>query len=514
MQRRKKTMENMENKKCIDKFSFVGMVTNRMDPGWDYVEQALAGEAVDPLVIQNVTIRGKYVIAPRGQDDGQVCSLDVLLDSKGAAVDHTAFVQAYNPDDYVITLTKANGKEVYGIIEHFVDETLADTMSAGEKKSIIEALAAEKVKEGIVTQEIADMAIQYMLANYVPEFTIIGAIKSWIPHEKAVTVPSPFYVDPFKEELHKAGKATTVAFILQLALLGYGIMLESARGLGKDILTKSVAFCLQVPVYDAIFSSDTSSEIADGKAMTDNTASEWLASKEAEETERKAQEGDMDALIKSNLMKARANSVSIVIDKSEFYKCLQDRGCMQIDEINCGDPNLITRIFNPLLDNHKKMYFQGLGELQAKRPFFVVATMNAGYTGTMEQNQSTNGRFMWKHLQYPKSLRDVIEASANAELKALAEEGILIDHVPVIKKEYLDIAEKLYNFLYAAAVSEKKSISDTALNVRGFSHALVLSTIFTTTSLKEGLISGIVDGIQNVKERNAVLGMVNEIVGA
>ena len=396
--------------------------------------------------------------------------------------------EKYEPEMYDVTVDRVDGNVLYGEIRHYADtDAVLDQRSGEELSSEIANALREKVRQGIVTEEDAMERIRYMREHGAKDSLILRVIMDWIPHEKEVVKPDCLYVDKFLEEAKAKNQDGTVVEILKMAVLGYGIIVKSPRGLGKLVLTKTIAWLKGQPVYSAIFSREMSAEIAEGKAMTDNSASDWLMSEEAETTAVSALKGQMAAQAKMNLMTARAASVSIVIDKSEFYKCMKDKGVMAVDELNSGDPNLVERIFNPLLDGHKKMYFPGLGEVKAERPFTVIATMNEGYEGTNEQNMATMSRFKHVILKYPKTLRDIIEASAKAELKSLGYPDVKI------RKELLNQAENLYNKLFAASTGAAPLISDTALNIRGFASALVTCMVFEDSSLSQYIEDGVIN---------------------
>lgn len=397
---------------------------------------------------------------------------------------------------YEVKVEKIDGNSVTGHIYHMVDKSA--TISVGPVSSMAKAIEEKvdkKVAEGIVTKENAEHRIQFMRESGATDRDIFMFIDMWVKHEKdPEPEPDCKYQDNFLKESQVAGMDGVVLQCLKFCFLGYGVIVDSARGLGKYVLTQTVAWLLGLPIYHAIFNRDMSPEIAEGKTMTDNTASEWLMSEEAEKVSLGALHGEMQDQAKMNLMTARAASVSIVIDKSEFYKAIKDSGLMAVDELNLGDANLVEKIFNPLLDGQRRMYFPGIGELIAERPFCVIATQNSGsdYDGTGSQNKATMSRFKWIRLKYPKTLRNVIEASAKAELKRY---GYDVN----IRKEFLDACESFYNKIYKASSANTGSatpngqISDTALNIRGFVSALVVCTVFEGSSLRQYLRSGVID---------------------
>ena len=437
----------------------------------------------------------------------EVARINMIRNDDGSEIqDLESLVARMTPESYKVVIDTIEGRTMTGHIDHMVDEsTVVDGRSDEEIGSDIQQLISEKVSAGIVTQEDAEERIRYMKDHGADEALIFMVIKAWIPHEKAVRKPDCLYVDKFLEQAHANHEDGVIVQILKMTTLGYSIIVSSARGLGKLVLTQTVAWLRGQPVYSAILSRDTSAEIAEGKAMTDNTASDWLMSEEARKVSYDALCGDLKSKATMELMSARAASVSIVIDKSEFYKCMKDRGVMAVDEINCGDPNLVERIFNPLLDGHKKMYFPGLGELTAERPFTVIATMNEGYEGTNEQNMATMSRFKHIRLQYPKTLRDIIEASAKAELKNLGYPDVKI------RTELLNQAEKFYNKIFKASIGAEPLISDTALNVRGFASALVTCTVFEGSSLAQYLRDGVLNACP-AEELDVLEGILQDTV--
>ena len=486
---------------------FKAKVPGSFSGGQTVIDAFEKGDKVPSLAISKAAWGGASYTLMIAVTEEPAARIMSITKSDGTEIeDLDSFVARFSPEEYIIVIDSIESRNISGHIDHLVDsETVVDSRTEAELASDLMALVNQKIKEGIVTEEDAMERIRYMQDNGADEALIFMVVSQWIHHMKAVVKPDCLYVDKFLEQSKAKHEDGKIVEILKLATLGYGIIIESARGLGKLVLTLTIAWLRGQPVYSAIFSRDMSSEIAEGKAMTDNSASDWLMSDAAQKVSYDALCGNLNAQATMNLMTARASSVSIVIDKSEFYKCMMDKGLMAVDELNCGDPNLVERIFNPLLDGHKKMYFPGIGELKAERPFTVIATMNAGYEGTNEQNMATMSRFKHIILQYPKTLRDIIEASAKAELKSYGYPDVKI------RTDLLNQAEKFYNKVFAASVGEDPLISDTALNVRGFASAIVTCTIFNGSSLQQYLRSGVLNAC-DAREREVLEGMLHDTV--
>ena len=423
-----------------------------------------------------------------------------ITDAAGEEEDKDHFISRFTPSTQSLRFSEVSedGTLIFDILE---EAGVRDKSVMTDEDRVKEAIA-EAVKSGVVTEEDARARIDYMLANHVEWDWIKEVISFWQPHEKAVVKPSCLYVDMFLEEAVDAGREGVISRMLTHIVLGYAVIVESDRGLGKLVLTKTIAWLLGLPVYDAIFSHDMPQSVVYGEHKTDDTASLFLASEEAMQLALDAEKGETTARARLGLMKARAASVSVVIDRSEFYKCLADRGMMAVDELNCGDANFVERVFNPLLDGHGTLYFPGLGPMEAKRPFSLIATQNAGYEGTMEQNMATMSRFKFVRLEYPRSVRKILESAVEAELK---ERGI--DRLP--KREFIDQAEKFYDRIHRAFSGNL--ISDTALNIRGFVSSLVTVTVRPKASLNQFLQDGVINACPQM-ERALLTEQLNETV--
>ena len=453
-------------------------------------------EKAPELTVGKAKVYGKYWIV-RKSDIGMVAKLCEMKDSDGSAVENLdEFVAKIDDDCWVMTVDRVDGKNIEGHLDYMVEEeSIADKRSDTEIKSAVDRVVEEKVNAGIITQEEADDIIKYLRANGAKDKLIIRNVQKWHQHKLPIDKPDPLYIDPFLDQSLKDGKDGVVVHCLKYASLGYHLIIKSARGLGKYQLVKTLAWIRHQPTVSDTYNMETSMETRDGALTTDNSVSEWLESEEAAEIAYKAVRGDLDAMANLDLKKAQAMSVHLKRLVSGIKRANDDDAVYNAEEFNLCEANIAEGIFNSALDNHRCFDFAGIGEVKLSENFIVIATMNEGYEGTRTQNKALMSRFKHIVLEYPKTLRNIIEAAALSELRREGFPDLKI------RKDLLNQAERLYNKYYAASagLGGGEAISDDSLNIRGFASALVVCTVYDDSSLAQYLESGVINACDELE---------------
>jgi hypothetical protein len=190
--------------------------------------------------------------------------------------------------------------------------------------------------------------------------------------------------------------------------------------------------------------------------------------------ELKDRTGAIKAAADFELQKARAASVSIVIDASELYDWLIDGGTMVLNEMNMGESNFLSSFLNPLTDGTGFLFIPGRGEVKMHEDCVLFGTQNADYEGTQQQNEATMSRFNTLYFKQPESVIGQFKAATAA---ALQKSGCDYE----LKEDYYTQAQKFYTQCMKSVRSGV--VSNSVLNIRGFVRAL------TTVAESEGYVS-------------------------
>ena len=123
-----------------------------------------------------------------------------------------------------------------------------------------------------------------------------------------------------------------------------------------------------MPYYLITFNKRMSSEDIYGAKTTDNSASQMLTDDRAGAyltvmQGKGTSQVTLQKAIEFQLYKAKAASINIVQEASQFVEWLLHGGLMVLNEMNLSDPNFFASIFNQLLDGTKFLYVPGYGRV-------------------------------------------------------------------------------------------------------------------------------------------------------
>lgn len=378
-------------------------------------------------------------------------------------------------DDYTVTIT--------GMVPG-----VANTMSMTIVKNIVAAAAptntgdlsqfasemARIVDNGIRSQEDVDIMMASMKQNELTDAEIRAVLAANTQFRPGVRKPKAVY--------QKVKNEKSMRRMVQLALEGRSFILEGGQSVGKNAAAETLCFWLNLPWFLVTMSADMSTDDIYGGKSTDNTAGQMLTLDLA----KKALNGDKEAQVLYDLYKAKAASVQIIMDESEFCKWLEEKNnggesmpaVFVLNEMNMGDPNLLAGVFNQVLDGTNFISVPGRGRLNVNAKSFVIGTQNPGFEGTQTQNQATTSRFGVFKFGFP----DNIVAPLRAGL------GDFADQVP---NAVYNQVNKLYMETLAAVKSGE--ISDACLNIRGYVAAIKLAVKWDD-SLSEHILIEVVNG--------------------
>lgn len=382
-----------------------------------------------------------------------------------------------------------------------------DTVSAK-----LQAIIDEKIAAGIVSKEEIDERIKVMQVNKVDEALKIRVVKGYRKYNKPAHRPNCIYVDPYIDKL-RPGEEGIIAEGLRNAVSRMASICEGEKSVGKNVYMETIAWLLGMPLYMITFSRHMSPSSIYGEKSTDNSASEILKTMDKEamakvmlETQAapiKDVNGAIKAAAQFEIMKARAASVSIVIDASELYDWMIDGGVLVLNEMNMGESNFLSSFLNPLTDGTGFLFIPGRGEVKMHKDCVLFGTQNADYEGTQQQNEATMSRFNTLYFKQPESVIGQFKAATAAALKKSG-----CDYK--LKEEYFKQAQNFYGQCMKAV--HKAAVSNAVLNIRGFVRALtIVAESEGFCSLKRWLQICVVDTCPT-DEREALRAILDSII--
>jgi hypothetical protein len=204
-----------------------------------------------------------------------------------------------------------------------------------------------------------------------------------------------------------------------------------------------------------------SEDIYGGKT-TDNSAASRLT-EEGAEAYLASLRGDalpeekLKKAIEFQFLKAKAASINIVQESSDFVEWLQHGGLLVLNEMNLSDPNFFASIFNQLLDGTKFIYVPGIGRVDVHPDCLIIGTQNkACYAGVNQQNNATMSRFGCIEFVFPDSIRKQLREAVSKRF--------------TVDTEVFQQIDKLYKQLKKGV--DEQTIGNECLNIRGFIRAI------------------------------------------
>ena len=390
-----------------------------------------------------------------------------------------------------------------------VKQANVDTSTVSPK---LQAIIDEKIAAGIITKEEMDERLEVLRTNKVDEALKIRVIKGYRKYNKNAHRPSCIYVDPHIDHVRN-GKEGIIAEGLRNGVSRMASICEGEKSVGKNVYMETIAWLMNMPLYMLTFSRHMSPSSIYGEKSTDNSASEMLKvmDKEAmakvmletKATPIKDVNGAIKAAAQFEIIKARAASVSIVIDQSELYDWLIDGGVMVLNEMNMGESNFLSSFLNPLTDGTGFLFIPGRGEVKMHKDCVLFGTQNAEYEGTQQQNEATMSRFNTLYFKQPESVIGQFKAATAAALKKS-------DCDYKLKEDYFKQAQSFYSQCMKAV--HKGAVSNAVLNIRGFVRALtVVAESEGFVPLNRWLQICVVDTCPT-DEREALRSILNSIV--
>ena len=386
----------------------------------------------------------------------------------------------------------------------------ANLMQTGISEEL-DAIIQDKVRQGIATEEEILERAKVMVANNVPTRLMEKVIGGYRAYTKPVHVPRCIYNDPFLQK----GKEGVVAEGLRMGAMRMATICEGEKSVGKNVYMETIAWLMGMPLYMMAFSRQMNPASVFGEKTTDNSASEALAGMKSQakakvflssgsvDRQDPAYRAALDSAAEFELTKARAASVSVVLEESELYSWMTDGGVMVLNEMNMGESNFLSSFLNPLTDGTGFLTFPGRGEVKMHPDCVLFGTQNADYEGCQMQNEATLSRFNVLQFQQPESVKELLKSATEAAVEKSGIEYKLPD-------KYYDAADAFYR--QALASVRTGSTSNTVLNIRGFVRALsIVAETEGSGSLARWLEISVLNACP-VEEREALRAVLKSVV--
>lgn len=407
----------------------------------------------------------------------------VTLDSDGNEIrldNDTIKEMIVNGADIVLKSYKGTFIDAELLLDEVKQANVDQTTISPKLQKIVD----EKIAAGIKTKEEMDEILEYMQLNKVDEALKIKTIKGYRKYNKSSHKPRCLYVDPYLDKI-RPGKEGIIAEGLRNGVSRMACICEGEKSVGKNVYMETIAWLLGMPLYMITFSRNMSPSSIYGEKSTDNSASERLKEMTDEAiakvmlannlvTQEESRKKAIRAAADFEIQKARAASVSIVIDQSELYDWMIDGGVLVLNEMNMGESNFLSSFLNPLTDGTGFLFIPGRGEVKMHPDCVLFGTQNADYEGVQQQNEATMSRFNTLYFKQPESVIGQFKAATDA---ALVKSGC--DYR--LSEDYYRQAQNFYSQCMKAVHSG--TVSNAVLNIRGFVRAL------TTVSESEGFCS-------------------------
>lgn len=348
------------------------------------------------------------------------------------------------------------------------------------KDTTIEEEIERIIKEDICSQKELNERINVMRKNRVNDLIIRDVLAGYKKYDKEVKRPKTIFVDPEP----KSKTESIMEQALMAAMINSPTIFEGIQSTGKNVCAETLAWVLGKPYFligidvradrDDIFGAKKTKVPEINEIPEDELVEMAIASKKINNGITVTPEEERLAA-RYDILKAKASSVAIETELSEFVEWLKVGGVLMINEMNMAEANFFQSFINPIGDN-TGFINTGDGRLYVNPDCWLLGSQNDGFIGSLEQNSATKSRFGC--IKFP--------ATTSIKRQLIAEVGKCLDD------KYFDQCDKLYNTLVKAATQE--AFSSACLNIRGFCRALKTTARYKNiTTLKQQLMIHVVN---------------------
>lgn len=348
----------------------------------------------------------------------------------------------------VISLVRQNYIAIFEVGEKEVTKAKTD-------KSLEEAIE-RVVAEGILTKGQIDERINYLKRNKVTEKQMLSLFSSYKKYDdetmKRIPVPKTLYQDSSGLVRKSVGYMNVKR----------NLLFEGDRGVGKNVLTETLAWAYNRPLFEFPMNSQhDNSSMLGGKTITSEVGEDGK-----ERTE-------------------------ISFDPDVIVQAGEVGGILVLDEFNTSFGHVMS-LLNSYLDDRRRLQVPGYKTVDLDPNTMVIATQNRNYQGTFENNEATVDRFVPVLFPALESIEDVLMAK-----------------IPGISYDIVKDCQTLFAGMKQCV--EDGDIDERTISIRGFIDACLVTE--QDIDLKDALIDNIANRATDKDERNAIKLMIEDIKG-
>ena len=333
-----------------------------------------------------------------------------------------------------------------------VDEETMIFVKTGKKVPTLQGVKDEKAK--FIPVETLEAVHQYLDKAGMTSKQIMKVMETYkeYPADVRGRIPSPktLFEDSF------GGVKRTVTYLVKnkhLRMIG-------EKGTGKNVMTATLAWVFQRPLYELSMNSQTDkmdllgsktfeTEIENGKEIT-----------------------------------------KIAFQKEALVEAMEVGGFVNLDEINAADPSILIMLHS-IADDRRSVEVAGYKRVVAEDNFALLLTMNKDYIGTTTLNEAFRDRFT--PILFPNN-------------ESIAQ--MLKTRVKGAKASEISTCDKIYKSMLTLV--RDGSMSMDVLTTRGFIVALEVSE---DIGLKDALIDNVANAVEDEDYRITVLGFIEDNLG-
>lgn len=348
----------------------------------------------------------------------------------------------------VTSLVRQNFIAVFQVGEKEVTKAKTD-------KSLSEAIE-RVVSEGILTQGGVDERITYLKKCKVTEKQMLTLFTSYKQYDdetvKRIPQPKTLYQDSSGLVRKSVGYMNVKR----------NLLFEGDRGVGKNVLTETLAWVYNRPLFEFPMNSQhDNNSMLGGKTITSEVGEDGK-----ERTE-------------------------IGFDPDVIVQAGEVGGILVLDEFNTSFGHVMS-LLNSYLDDRRRLQVPGYKTVDLDPNTMVIATQNRDYQGTFENNEATIDRFVPVLFPALESIEDVLMAK-----------------IPGISYDIVKDCQMLFAGIKKCV--EDGEISERTISIRGFIDACLVTE--QDIDLKDALIDNIANRATDRDERNSIKLMIEDIKG-
>ena len=346
-----------------------------------------------------------------------------------------------------------------------------------------EAVIQKVLSNNFLTKEEMQERVAYLEASGVTKKQSTALFASYVPYSDEASLRIPRKPKTLYQDTNGLVRKS-VAYLN----LNRNLMFEGDRGVGKNVLTETLAWLYKRPLYEFSLNSGYSNESLVGGKTIESTQPKNEEAVATIITKFKEREMTKDAFLKelSVLLKETTGGMEMGFEKTSIIEAAEEGGILVLDEFNTSIAHAMS-LFNSLLDDRRRIQVPGYKLVEAHQNFVAIGTQNKEYVGTFETNEATSDRFV--PIVFP----------TNKEIS-----GIILAKLPNAKQSILRMCEVIYRDMKNTI--EKGLLSEKSMTIRGFIDACM--AVEMDIPPKEAFIDNLANRCSEVEDRKIVGGII------